>query len=420
MLDEHLLQFIWKHKLFDTSQLITCQGEQLQIINGGIHNHDEGPDFLEAKIRLNETIWAGHIELHILASDWFRHAHQKNKKYDNVILHVVYVQDRDICELPTLELKPLIPHDLLTRYRMLMASQHSIACHTMIGKVDAFVKWQWQERMMIERLQRKSEEVLQLIDNNNGHVEEAFYIHLLKYVGRKINKFLFEKLAEKLPLKVLVQNKNNLVYCEALLFGVAGFLQERHTDSYIQALQHEFTFLRNKYKLIVLDHKLWNFARMRPAGFPTISLALLAQLIHQSQHLITKLCNENDIDEVKKMLEVEAHSYWDTHYHLGKKSTGSKKKRWGKTQINLLLINVVIPFVFAQGKRTANEAWCDKALQWLLLIPEEHNTITKTWQSLQMPNNNAAQSQALIQLSKEYCEAKRCLECAIGLKIIRK
>lgn len=419
MLDEKILHFVWKMKLLPVASLHTVTGETLEIQQVGMHNQNAGPDFLQAKIKIGETIWSGHVEIHVRSSDWQAHQHTRDKKYKNTILHVVYEDDaHEPLNFPTLELKKYIPSELLVRYRILLLDQHKIPCESLISMVSAFDIRRWMERMMIERLENKAEEILTLIQSNKGHIEDAFYKQLFKYLGKNTNQTGFEMLTSRLPLKILVAHKHHLHQLEALLYGQAGFLNAPQ-DEYTRELQKEYAFLAHKYSLQAMESYHWNFARMRPTNFPTVLLAIAASLLHHSSHLFTRILHCKDVDEMKKLFQVNASHYWDTHYQLNTTSEKSMVKKLGKSSIDILIINVALPFMYAHGKRMLQEEYCQRALDMLESLPAEQNQIIKQWQLLNLPAENAGDTQALIQLKRNYCDAKKCLDCGIGLKILK-
>lgn len=419
MLDEKILHFVWQMKLLPIALLKTVAGEPIEIHHVGTHNHNAGPDFLQAKIKIGETLWSGHVEIHVKSSDWQAHQHHDDRKYNNTILHVVYENDiHDELNFPTLQLKEYLSPELLNRYRMLMLNKSPIACKDWIDQVSEFDKKRWMERMMIERLEAKAEDILVQIQSCNGHIEEAFYKQLFKYLGKNTNQTAFDMLTARLPLKILVAHKHHLHQLEALLYGQAGFLKTSQ-DAYTAALQKEYRFLAHKYGLQPMEDFHWNFARMRPTNFPTVLLAIAASLLHHSTHLFTRILHCKSIVDIEKLFQVQASEYWDTHYHTQASSEKKSVKKLGKSSIDILIINVALPFMFAYGKRMLEEDYCQRAIDMLEALPAEQNQIIKQWQLLQVPISNAGDTQALIQLKTKYCDTKKCLECGIGLKILK-
>ena len=415
---ERLLQYIWQFQYFNKSSLQTTDAQSIQVINPGSCNTNQGPDFLNAKIKIDDTIWAGSVELHINTSNWQQHDHSNDKNYDNVILHVVWNDDADLkLTFPTLELKNIVPKLLLKKYENLMQDAQFIPCEKQIHNAEALLMVSWKERLLIERLQQKTIYIENLLVKAKMHWEEVFWWMLARNFGIKMNSDAFEKMAQSISINILSKHKAQLIQLEALLMGQVGLLENEFEEDYPVMLQKEYRFLQQKYKLIKVQAPLY-FLRMRPANFPTIRLAQLASLIQQSDHLFSKIKETIDFHEVEKLFSVTANDYWHYHYVFNEISS-LKKKTLGKQMINNILINTVVPVLFAYGYFNNIELYKNKALQWMTNIAAEKNSITKAFESLGIENKTAGDSQALIQLKNEYCDHKRCLQCAIGNKILK-
>ena len=421
---EDFLHYLWRMKRFDLSQrLLTTQNETLQILQFGTHNSHAGPDFLDARIKIGDTLWAGNVEIHVNSSEWYAHGHETDKAYDNVILHVVLEEDRPILRtngtrIPCLELRRLIPHKVQTVYQKLQHNAHWIPCQHHFYTVSEMTKNLWLDRMAVERLERKTEEIAKILMQNKNNREETFYRFLARNFGVKVNAFPFEMTAQSLPLLTLAKHKDNLQQIEALLFGQAGLLEEDFTEDYPNALKKEYAFLRKKHNLTPIPGQAWRFLRMRPANFPTVRLAQFATLIHQSVHLFSKILEAKDAEEIEQLFIAEPSEYWKTHYVFDKESD-EKEKRLGRSTIHLFIINTIVPFLFLYGKDKADESYKDRAFALLESLPPEKNSIIKGWKNLGMKPDSAYRTQALLELKNEYCNAKRCLECAVGNKILR-
>lgn len=419
---ERLLQYIWQFQYFNKSGLTTVDGEPLQIIFAGMPNINQGPDFLSAKIRTGTTTWAGNIELHINSSDWDLHRHSADDNYTNLILHVVWCYDREIKDaagntLPTLELQCRVSRLLLSRYEELMNVSFFIPCAKQIHQVNELAFANWKQRLLIERLQRKVAVIFDYLGENNFHWEEVFWWILARNFGIKINGEAFERIARAVPLNVLAKHKNRIHQLEALLLGQGGLLQRQFTNDYAVMLQKEFFFLAKKYQLVSPEVRLF-FLRMRPANFPTIRLAQLARLVHNSHHLFSVIREAADINTIKKLLNVTANEYWDHHYMLDE-PTSFKKKNTGEQMVNNILVNTIVPIVFAYGQYYNEQAYKNKAIGWLQEISAEKNIITKGFETLDIANKNSFDSQSLIELKNAYCNKKRCLECTVGNAIFK-
>lgn len=420
---EEFLHHIWKFKLFNQLDLTTTLGEKVEILKVGDHNFDAGPDFFNARLKIGDTLWAGNIEVHINASDWKKHAHQTNKVYDNIILHVVYNEDAQVNRasneiIPTIELKHKISDKQYQQYLNFKSNKDWIPCKNIITSVSSIIINSTIDRLLLERLQRKSETIINSLKLNNNNWEETFYQQLSKNFGFKINALPFELLSKSIPSNVLAKHKNSLLQIEAILFGQAGFLDQHYQDKYPLQLQNEYTFLKQKFKLEAIDNNLWKFLRMRPVNFPTIRIAQLASLIYNSTHLFSKIIEIENYESIKKVLHVGVSEYWCSHYTFNKDSL-VKTKHLGDDAINNIIINTVVPFLFTYGKQKNEEKYVDKALAFLEQVEGEKNTIIKEWNSLKMPVRNAYSTQALLQLKQEYCNKKKCLTCAIGNYLIK-
>lgn len=420
---EDLLQYIWQFQYFNNTELFTSSGEPIQIINTGAHNTNQGADFTEAKIKIGKTLWAGNVELHINSSDWNAHNHSSDSNYSNVILHVVWnnnetIKDKHTNNLPTLELKDRVSKLLLDKYRMLMGSTQFIPCESLMPQVNELTLSSWKHRLVAERLMEKSGNIIMILKETNFHWEETFWWLIAANFGIKINSHLFKQMAKLLPVSILAKHKNRIQQVEALLFGTTGLLKSTFREKYPSMLKNEFLFYQKKYKLHIIDGEL-SFLRMRPANFPTIRLAQLAMLIHKSEHLFSKIKNASSLKEVKKMFDVSANDYWHYHYVFDETSE-YKVKTIGKQMADNVIINSVIPVLFAYGLHHNEQQYKDKAIRWLEEISAEKNNITKGFENLNFSNKNAFDSQSLIQLKNEYCNKKLCLHCAIGNSLFKR
>jgi hypothetical protein len=419
---ERLLQFIWQFQYFNKSELTTATEEELQIIVPGQFNHNQGPDFLQATIRVGATKWFGNIELHLKTSDWKRHRHEKDKNYNNVILHVVWENDTEESSIPVLELKSRVSKILLQRYEELMNASGFIPCEKNISSVRDIVWKSWKERLLAERLLRKAAIAENFLQENNYHWEETFWWLLARNFGIKVNADAFEAMAKSVSINILAKHKNQIHQLEALLLGQAGLLDKntdsyQHKDDYPLLLQREYTFLKKKYSLRPI-HQPVHFLRMRPGNFPTIRLAQLAMLIQGSAHLFSKIKEAGSVKLVRKWFDVVANDYWHYHYRFEEPSA-FKKKKLGDAMIDNIIINTICPVLFAYGNYHDENKYKEKALKWLEETAAESNSITKGFLQLGIENKNAFDSQALIELKNEYCNKKRCLDCAVGNAILK-
>ncbi|MEP1095258.1 MAG: DUF2851 family protein [Cyclobacteriaceae bacterium] len=420
-MDERFLHHIWKFQKLN-GKLQTIDGQELIVLNQGNHNHNSGPDFEEARIKLGKIEWAGKIEIHIKSSDWLAHNHHLDKAYESVILHVVWKHDRAICinnePIPTLELCGLVNQNEPKKYLSFIDQRKDILCQDQLPSVSSLTFTNQLDRMMIERLEQKAVEILDLTQSQNADWESITYLSLAKNFGFAVNKEPFLTLALSLPYKVFAKNTSGLG-AEALVFGQSGFLNEKD-DAYRQELQREYVFLKSKYGLTSrLEKQMWKFGRMRPSNFPTVRLAQFAALIKKNKHLFSTLIEIENPKDVVKLLDFNVGDYWMLHYDFGKvrKKPGGNL---GKSTVENLIINTIAPLFAAYSKYTGNQSYIDKAILILEVLSAESNQITKKWSAAGQEVKSAFDSQSLIGLYKNYCTAKRCLECGIGIEILDK
>jgi len=414
---ERLLQYIWQFQFFNLSDLRLVTGEILQIISPGKFNTNQGPDFLEAKIRIDQTTWAGNIELHLDEDDWIRHDHEHDPNYQNIILHVIWNQAARSLQLPTLNLGDKVSKLLLHRYEELMLNAGFVPCADSVLQVPDIVWQGWKERMLVERLERKSKNIIDCLHQSNEHWEEVFWWMIARNFGMKVNAEAFEALARSIPLNLLSKHKNQIHQLEAFLFGQAGLLNREFKEDYPAMLKKEYKFYKKKYRIRAIDIPI-HLLRMRPGNFPTIRLAQLAMLIQRSLHLFSVIKEVSSIRELRSLFLVTANDYWHYHYFFDDPSDYHEKKL-GEEMFCNILINTIAPVLFAYGQHQKIEQFRKKALQWLEAAIPEKNAITRKWQDLGISNKTAADSQALIELKQQYCDPKRCLECAIGNQLLK-
>jgi len=422
-MNEKLLQFIWQFQYFNKSSLTTIDGTHLQIIHQGNFNTNQGPDFSEARIKIGNTTWVGNIEIHTNASHWHNHNHAGDANYTNIILHVVWHNDSPVNDvngqpIATLELQQLVPKIMLEHYAQLMGAKGFVPCENYLPALTEMGWLSWKERLVVERLQRKSEHVLLYLHQSNNHWEEVFWWMLAKNFGMKVNAEIFEQVAKSIPVNILAKHKNQVNQLEALLLGQAGLLAGDFTEDYPLMLQREYRFLAAKFKLQPVGKKP-DFLRMRPANFPTVRFAQLAMLVHKSTHLFSAVLEVKDINGLKKLLNVTANDYWHYHYMLDEQ-TVFKPKNLGESMAENIIINTVIPVLFAYGIYHKEQQWKDAAIAYATQLPPEQNAITKQWKTKNVSNENALDSQALTELKNNYCNHKHCLNCAVGNKILKR
>jgi hypothetical protein len=420
---EAFLHYIWKYKHFHNDNTLTPQGNNIQIIDQGLHNKNAGPDFFNAKVKIDDTIWAGNIEIHIHSSDWYKHNHHNDKAYDNVILQVVVENDKKIYRtngtpIPTIEIS--FDNKLLENYQKLLNSERWIPCQDGISQISPITHIFWIDKLGVERLESKYNQIHETLAQNNNDWETTFYQKLARNFGFKINAVPFELLARSLPIEYLSKYKDNLFQIEALLFGQAGFLEANLTDNpYFTELTREYAYLKKRFNLVPIEKHLWKFSKLRPSNFPTVRIAQFAKLIHKSSRMFSRILESKELNKIYELFNIELGDFWLTHYTFQKEST-KRSKKLGKQAITTIIINTIVPFLFIFGERKNKEEYKEKAIKFLNELPPENNSITKRWTNIGIKQENAYQTQALIHLKNEYCNQKKCLDCDIGNQLINR
>ncbi len=417
-----LLQYIWKNSLLTLSRYTACTGEHIEIVSPGTLNRDGGPDFTDAKIRIDGTLWAGNVEIHSRASDWEKHRHDSDPAYDNVILHAVFENDRPCFtstgrRIPGISLQ--VAPGIERNYRMLLKSSQPVRCERELGNLDPFLISFWFNSLSVERIRDRTHQIFELMDSMHNSWESAFYIHLARSFGLRINALPFELLAKSLPYTILLKHKHSIHQIESLLFGQAGFLDREDADPYFRSLQKEYLFLKKKYRLTPLPPGIWKFMRLRPANFPTRRIAQFAALLQKNERLFDQTMRDYDLSHILTTYSAEVSDYWKKHYTFGKGTPVDNSGKMGKSSLYLLISNSIVPFKFACGIRSGREALKENAVNILEELPAEMNHTIRYWKNLGIKIRHAGDSQAVLQLANHYCREARCLDCQIGNRIIQ-
>ena len=418
---EQLLHYVWKHKLFPLKPLRTTDGMEVEVIDPGLWNNNAGPDFFNAKIKIDGVLWVGNIEIHIKASDWKLHHHDTNSDYDNVILHIASDIDYEPCrpngeKIPQMELH--YPTYLVDNYNELIRTSHYPACYKLIPTLSKLLMHSWLNTLQIERFEEKTERIDKLMKKYNNNWEDVFFITLARNFGFGTNSDAFELWAQTIPLRAVDKHRDNLFQIEAIFFGQAGLLDAAY-DEYTDKLLKEYTYLKYKFGFTTSNNCRWKLLRMRPGNFPHVRIAQLAKMYHTSQGLLSRILEAETIENLRLMFETDTSEYWITHYTFGEVSTPIKKNL-SKSSANLLIINTVIPFLYAYGKHRAINRLTARASEMLETLKPENNYITRMWKECGLEAAHAGDSQALIQLKKNYCDPKKCLYCRIGFEYLKK
>jgi hypothetical protein len=419
---EDFLHYVWQYKKFDFSNLTTVSGEVLTITNCGNYLQQTGPDFFNAQIVIGNQKWAGNLEIHIKSSDWYLHHHEKDANYDNVILHVVWEHDtpvfrKDNTEIPVLELKKYVSKKELEKYQSLTSQKSWIYCERQIENIDYFVFKNWQERLFVERLERKYRSIEQLLKETENNWEAVLFCMLAKNFGLNTNGETFLKIAKSIPFTIIRKESLEIENIESLLFGMADLIPVDAEDNYTKELKKRFYYISQKYSLKKIITEPVQFFKHRPDNFPTIRLAQLAMLYHKQQNLFSKVIVAKTVKELSQLFDITISDYWQTHYQFDKASP-KKKKQFSKSFIDLLVINTIVPIQFAYAKSQGKEK-SESLIDLLREVTAEKNMIIEKFSNFGIKAKNAFETQSLLQLKNEYCNHGKCLQCAVGMQLLK-
>ena len=433
---ERLLHYIWRHKILPLKELHTTDGRLVEVVDSGLYNRlHAGPDFFNAKVKIDGTQWVGNVEIHRRASDWYQHGHDRDPHYNNVVLHVVGEADTDALTqdqhyLPQLVLE--IPPSLSENYEELLHTDQYPPCYKIIPDLTSLTIHSWLAALQTERLEQKTEDIKHRVEQCGGSWEDAYFVTLARNYGFGINGDAFEQWARNVPLQAVGKHRDDLFQVEAIFMGQAGLLElksmpERYqqkvaNESYFAKLSNEYQYLAHKFSMKPTDFSIWRFLRLRPQNFPHIRIAQLANLYYERKAGLSALLECETIGQLQDLFDTHVTPYWETHYTFGSESPRNQKKTSISSK-NLLIINTAIPMLFAVGRHRQKEELCDRAFDLLEQLKAEQNHIIRMWKECGLKVQTAGDSQALIQLKKEYCDRKDCLRCRIGyeyLKHVRK
>ncbi|MBQ2075134.1 MAG: DUF2851 family protein [Muribaculaceae bacterium] len=419
---EQLMQYIWQHRLWRSEDMLTNDGRPVRVLDPGLLNTDAGPDFFNAKVEIDGQTWVGNVEIHVRASDWKRHGHDRDNAYDSVVLHVVDKDDAPVLRsngerIPqlVLQVSPLFD----SSYRQLVNSKLELPCENVIASVPRLTITEWIERLAFERLHSKVQRVRDLLEMYHGSWEDVCYVTVARNLGFGINNDAFERLARRTPLRLLHKHSDSLMQIEALLFGQAGMLDPMATgtDTYYQHLCSEYAFLANKFSLRPMEPESWKLFRIRPQNFPYRRIAMLAHYIEGSFRLMAQILDASGEKELRKLFQVELTGYWSNHYSFGKPQERPSLALSNRS-IDIVLINTVAPLYYAYGEITGNYALTDKAISLLESLPAEKNSIVDSFARAGIDCDSALTTQALIELRRSYCDARKCIYCKIGHRLL--
>ena len=428
---EKLLHYVWKHKLLPLKALLTTDGQELEIIDPGLTNTNAGPDFFNAKIRIGETLWAGNVEIHLKSSDWFRHGHDTDEAYDNVVLHVASVIDSEVTtvsgkRLPQLQLD--IPADLHLRYENLKKTEDYPRCFRIIPHIDTFKTHSWMDTLVVERLEDRARQVEQRLSKTQGNWEWALFVTLARNFGFGLNGDAFETWAQRIPLDKTGKHRDELFQIEAVFLGMAGLLEtaslpnNSKADPYFTQLQNEFAYQRRLFDLFaIMPYQQWKYLRLRPQNFPHLRLAELAWMYHKGCVSLSRLkdaiMKDNSLDELRQIIVAETSPYWHEHLMFGC-PIPKRTLHLSRASQNLIIINTVVPVLYTYAMSHNDYELRERVLDLLRELPAEQNYILRQWEACGLKVSTAADSQALIQLKKQYCDRHDCLRCSFGYEYL--
>lgn len=429
---EQLLHYIWKHKMFPLHELQTTDGEAVEVVDPGLHNTNAGPDFFNAKVKIGGTLWVGNVEIHDHATDWFLHKHDQDPRYDNVILHVCGEVDGEAVTAsgkrpPQMRLE--VPEHIASHYQELCSTDSYPPCYKIIPNLSTLTVHSWMSALQTERLEQKTRAIEERVKRCDGSWEAAYFVTMARNFGFGINGDAFEQWAYSIPLHSVDHHRDDLFQIEAFFMGQAGLLEETAIpdhyreealkEGYFTKLRNEYLYLQHKFGLTPISATTWRFLRLRPQNFPHIRISQMATIYHQRKASLSALTDCKTIDEARQLFDTQVTPYWATHYTFGSTSTKSNK-HISPSSVNLLMINTLVPMLFAYGKHKMSEELCDRAFSFLEQLRAENNAIVRMWQACGLTVGNAGDSQALIQLKKEYCDRKDCLRCRFGYEYLKR
>lgn len=418
---EELLHYVWKHKIFPLKELRTSDGRPVEIIDTGVANPHAGPDFFNAKIKLDGVLWVGNVEIHNQASDWYRHQHHTNAAYDSVILHVAGLIDTEVQRsngepIPQMELE--CPEHIRKNYHELRSTESYPPCYRIIPQLPSLTIHSWMSALQLERFELKAQQAQQRLNACNQYWEDAFFVTLARNFGFGVNGDAFEHWAKRLPMRAVDKHRDNLFQIEALFFGQAGILNDPDGDEYYLRLKKEYEYLAHKFELTPMDVSLWKFLRLRPHNFPHVRIAQLACLYYRAYGLLSQVIEKESLKDLRDLLRGGTSEYWLSHFNFGGRSA-VRPKTLSDSSIDLLIINTVVTFLYAYGLHKGNERLCQRATAFLEELKPENNYIIRMWEQCGLKASHAGDSQALIQLKKEYCDRKKCLYCRFGYEYLK-
>lgn len=425
---ECLLHYCWKHQLLPLHDLTSTRGEAIEVISPGRHNHGAGPDFLCAKVRIDGLLWAGNVEIHTHSSDWYRHHHDHDRAYANVILHVVQHSDKTVTlpDMPDIQIPEVeipVPEAVRLRYDELAASDTSPRCARVVGQLPSLTVRNWLTRLATERLEQRTEQIEQWRMERGLDWEATLFAALARHFGFGVNGEAFEAWAKTLSPAALSKHRDDLFQMEALFFGQAGLLEPdprraQHVE-YQARLRGEYQYLQRLFDLRPMKGEQWKFLRLRPQNFPHIRLAQLAMLHHKQRLSLSAVVEASTLKQLRTLLDTSVSPFWQTHYTFYSTPSAERDKHLSTASKDLLIINALAPVAFAYGQYRGDSGLCERVLGWLETLKAEDNLVVRQWREAGVQPESAADTQALMQLHRRYCERRDCLRCRFGNEFIK-
>lgn len=445
---EELLHYVWKHKILPLRELKTTDGRKIEVINPGMHNHDAGPDFLDAKVKIDDVLWVGNVEIHVRTTDWARHGHDNDANYENIILHVASDVDSELKypdgrNIPQLQID--VPPYIRNNYDTLHKSDHSPRCAQVISDLPRLTVHNWMASLQVERLEMRTQQIMARREQLDKNWEDTLFVTIARNFGFGKNGDAFEQWAQSIPMSAVGKHRDSLFQIEAIFFGQAGLLEDNLNDNsnlylndnsierknvktqklkneneYFTRLAKEYRYLRQKFSLTPIDAKAWKFLRLRPQNFPHIRIAQLAMLYYRQQLNMSRLINADSIEKIQDLFQTEVSDFWRTHYNFTSAESAAGSKRLSKSSLQLILINSVAPFLFAYGTYKDNAQLREQAINLWESIKPEDNRIIRQWIASGIQPEHAGDTQSLLQLTSHYCNRHDCLRCRFGSEFIRR
>ncbi len=303
-------------------------------------------------------------------------------------------------------------------YNRLKAGAAEYACGGFLNSIDSLRRTEIYTALLYDRLKRKCDAVDEIYHSSGDNWNQTFYVMLFRTLGDLGNREQYMAIAERVPYKAVLRERGESLNIEALLFGTSGLLYNYHDDEYTLNLKRNFEYLSHKYNITPLSPSDWNIARINPMNHPIVRLAQLSAFLLQNNFVFDRVVECRTESDVFELFGVEASTYWSSHF-IPSQTTLDQPKRVGHAKSNILAINLIAILQYAYGTYTQNDALRDRALSLLDVIPAEDNRYIRRWREYGLTPKSAFETQALLQLSTQYCDLVRCEECRVGSRAMQ-